>query len=174
MNIYPWLKIIENLQQEEVTDSADFERRKRKIARRYHCPLLNNSTLLKVYHKLVSEKSIPRNLLFEETLRTHRVRSWSGVAVVAVLTKPFPCPGQCLFCPRQDNLPVSYLDNEPAVMRAISSKYSAKAQFLNRLESLTSTGHSTEKIELIILGGTWSALPKDYREKFIQHCYFKY
>ena len=56
-------------------------------------------------------------------------------------------------------------------MRAITSHYSAKAQFLNRIESLTSTGHPTEKIELIILGGTWSALPNDYREKFIRDCF---
>ena len=171
MNTYPWLEIINYLRQYPVETPADFEILKRKATRLYHCPLLKNSILLQVYHKLVDEKRIQPDLRLEENLKIHRVRSWSGVAVIAVLTHPFPCPGQCLFCPRQDNLPVSYLDNEPAVMRAIRSRYFAKAQFLNRLHSLTATGHPTDKIELIILGGTWSALPKDYQEKFIKECF---
>ncbi len=171
MNNYPWLKIINYLRKQKADSSTEFEILKRKATHLYHCPLLKNSTLLQVYHKLVAQKSLPRDLDFERRLRIHRVRSWSGVAVVAVLTKPFPCPGKCLFCPRQEDLPVSYLDNEPAVMRAILSQYSAKKQFLNRLNSLRATGHPTDKLEVIILGGTWSALPYHYQEQFIQEIY---
>lgn len=171
MDSYPWLEIINYLCKHQTKTPADLEILKRKATRLYHCPLFKNSILLQAYHKLVDEKRIPRDSLLEENLKIHRVRSWSGVAVIAVLTHPFPCPGQCLFCPRQEDLPVSYLDNEPAVMRAISSRYSAKEQFLNRLHSLAATGHLTEKIELIILGGTWSALPHPYQEIFIKECF---
>ena len=171
MNNYPWLKIINFLRTQEVHSPAEFEIFKRKATHLYHCPLFKNSTLLQVYHKLVAQKSISRDLAFERRLKIHAVRSWSGVAVVALLTKPFPCPGKCIFCPRQKDLPVSYLDNEPAVMRALLSKYSAKKQFLNRLKSLAATGHPTDKLEVIILGGTWSALPHDYQEQFIQEIF---
>lgn len=171
MNNYPWLKIINYLRQQKTDSPAEFEIFKRRVTHLYNCPLFKNSTLLQVYHKLVAQKRLPRDLDFERRLQTHRVRSWSGVAVVALLTKPFPCPGKCLFCPRQKDLPVSYLDNEPAVMRALLSQYSPKKQFLNRLNSLTATGHPTNKLEVIILGGTWSALPHHYQEQFIQEVY---
>ncbi|HBR79071.1 MAG TPA: tRNA uridine(34) 5-carboxymethylaminomethyl modification radical SAM/GNAT enzyme Elp3, partial [Candidatus Moranbacteria bacterium] len=73
------------------------------------------------------------------------VRTQSGVAVVAVLTKPSTCPGKCIFCPTEKNMPKSYLSNEPAVMRAIMNKFDAYNQVQSRLMALELNGHSTEK-----------------------------
>lgn len=100
-----------------------------------------------------------------------KVRSLSGVAVVAVLTKPFPCPGKCVYCPTEKAMPKSYLSNEPAVMRAIGSDFQAYEQVWNRLKMLQTNGHSTDKIELIVMGGTFSCLPRKYQTEFIQNCF---
>jgi elongator complex protein 3 len=99
------------------------------------------------------------------------VRTQSGVAVVAVLTKAYPCPGKCIYCPTEKDMPKSYLSNEPAVMRAIYAKFDPYRQVQNRLRSLEINGHSTDKIELIVMGGTFSYLPKLYQKRFITRCF---
>jgi elongator complex protein 3 len=104
-------------------------------------------------------------------LRKRAVRTLSGVAPVAVLTKPWPCPGKCAYCPHEKNVPTSYLSNEPAVMRAIYNKYNPYKQVYSRLKSLENNGHRPEKIELIVIGGTWSALPTFYKYWFIKECF---
>ncbi|MDP2930397.1 MAG: tRNA uridine(34) 5-carboxymethylaminomethyl modification radical SAM/GNAT enzyme Elp3, partial [bacterium] len=104
-------------------------------------------------------------------LKTRGIRSLSGIVSVSVLTKPYPCPGKCLYCPDQKGLPKSYLDGEPAVMRAVFNKFNPYLQVQSRLKALENTGHSTAKIELIIIGGTWSFLPKKYQEWFVKECF---
>lgn len=99
------------------------------------------------------------------------IRTQSGVAVVAVLTKSYPCPGKCIYCPSEKDMPKSYLSNEPAVMRAIDSHFDPYRQMQNRLRSLELNGHQTDKIELIVMGGTFSFLPKAYQKKFIIRCF---
>jgi len=105
------------------------------------------------------------------SLKTSPVRSLSGVVNISVLTKPFPCPGKCIFCPLQKDAPKSYMKDEPAVMRAMLAKYDAKRQMEIRMKALLMTGHSTDKIELRIVGGTWSYYPKEYKEDFIKKCF---
>jgi elongator complex protein 3 len=107
----------------------------------------------------------------EKLLVTKKMRSLSGVSVITVLTKPYPCPGKCIYCPTEENVPKSYLSDEPAVMRAILAEYDARRQVETRLKSLTSQGHPVDKVELIIIGGTFSYLPRDYQEKFIKECF---
>lgn len=99
------------------------------------------------------------------------MRSLSGVSVITVLTKPFACPGKCIYCPTETDVPKSYLADEPAVMRAILNKYDARAQVETRLKSLTAQGHPVDKVELIIIGGTFSFLPRDYQEQFVKECF---
>ena len=120
------------------------------------------SQILSVYQELIREQKISPRPELAKLLVTRRIRSLSGVSVVSVLTKPYPCPGECLYCPRQAGVPVSYLDNEPAVMRAIRCQYDPYRQVASRIQALTETGHPTDKIKLIVLGGTWSYLPLDY------------
>ncbi len=139
---------------------------KRDVSKKYGMPLPSNVSLLKAYHKTGGSDEEMISLL-----RTRPVRSLSGVVNVSVLTKPFPCPGKCVFCPLQEGAPKSYLKNEPAVMRALDNKYSAENQVNTRIKSLEITGHPTGKIELRVVGGTWSFYPKNYREKFIKECF---
>ncbi len=108
-----------------------------------------------------------------ETLRRLQmkpIRTLSGVATVTVLTKPFPCPGECIFCPTDVRMPKSYLADEPGAIRAEYHQFDPHATTASRLRALENIGHATDKIELLILGGTWSYYPLDYQAWFIQRC----
>ncbi|HTW97105.1 MAG TPA: tRNA uridine(34) 5-carboxymethylaminomethyl modification radical SAM/GNAT enzyme Elp3, partial [Candidatus Methylomirabilis sp.] len=83
----------------------------------------------------------------------------------------WPCPGKCAYCPSEFDVPKSYLSNEPAVMRAIRNKYNPYEQVRSRLLTLVANGHQPEKIELIVIGGTWSVLPRSYKFWFIKECF---
>ena len=144
---------------------------KRKMAKKYKILCPSNVELLKVYHKLVKNKSISRSLKIENLLRTRPIRSLSGIVNISVLTKPYPCPGKCVYCPNQRGVPKSYLSNEPAVMRAILNKYDPFKQVKMRLQALKNAGHPTDKIELRVIGGTWSFYPEKYQTWFIKRCF---
>ncbi|MEJ2448987.1 MAG: tRNA uridine(34) 5-carboxymethylaminomethyl modification radical SAM/GNAT enzyme Elp3 [Anaerolineales bacterium] len=93
------------------------------------------------------------------------------MTTVTVLTKPYPCPGHCIFCPDYEEMPVSYLPDEPGAMRALHHAYDPYTQVASRIEALYEIGHPTDKIELLILGGSWSAYDQDYQEWFIKRCF---
>ncbi len=134
-------------------------------------PQPTNADLREVYEKMVAQKIIKRNSGLEKAMLARAIRTQSGVAIVAVLTKPFACPGNCLFCPTEKEMPKSYLSNEPAVMRAIMNKFHPYKQIQSRLKALGLNGHSTDKIELIVMGGTFSYFPKRYQKWFIKECF---
>lgn len=75
----------------------------------------------------------------------------SGIVPVQVLTKPFRCPGECIFCPNDASMPKSYINTQPGAMRALLNQFDPYKQTYNRLLSLTMTGHHTDKIEMIVL-----------------------
>ncbi len=130
-----------------------------------------NDNLLLAYHNLISNKTIVPNDKIEKLLQLKSTRSNSGIVVVSVLTKPFPCPGKCLYCPTIKNVPKSYLPNEPAVKRAIMCKYDPFDQVLLRLKALELVGHLTDKVNIRIIGGTWSYYPKSYQNWFIRQIF---
>jgi len=103
-------------------------------------------------------------------LRTKPIRTLSGVAPVAVLTAPYPCPGTCIFCPHVEGQPSSYLPDEPGALRAADHTFDPFDQVTARIQSLRNVGHPVDKIELLILGGTWSAYPEDYQLWFVRRC----
>lgn len=105
-----------------------------------------------------------------EKLRMKPVRTLSGVTTVTVLTKPYPCPGKCIFCPTDARMPKSYLPDEPGAMRALHHEFDPYEQTFARVEALEAIGHPTDKIELLILGGTWSAYQRDYQRWFLKRC----
>jgi elongator complex protein 3 len=107
---------------------------------------------------------------FADRLRLRPIRTSSGVAPVAVLTGPYPCPGECIFCPEAKGFPKSYLPLEPGAQRAALANFDPFKQTAMRLQTLAANGHATDKIELLILGATWSAYPHKYQEWFIQRC----
>ena len=98
-------------------------------------------------------------------------RTISGVTPVAVMAQPGPCPGSCVFCPTYAEAPKSYTPESPAVLRAISSKFDPYEQTELRLKILKKMGHPDDKIELIIMGGTFLACPEEYQYSFIKSCY---
>ena len=100
-------------------------------------------------------------------LRMKPRRSASGVATITVITKPWPCSGSCVFCPNDVRCPKSYLHNEPACARAEAACYDPYLQVSARLTALAQMGHATDKIELIVLGGTWSDYPEEYQTWFV-------
>jgi elongator complex protein 3 len=103
-------------------------------------------------------------------IRMKPVRTLSGVTTVTVLTKPYPCPGRCVFCPTDARMPKSYLPDEPGAMRGVEHEFDPYGQTRSRLDALEAIGHPTGKVELLILGGTWSAYRRDYQAWFVQRC----
>src|SRR3989449_4413163 len=111
---------------------------------------------------------------FVEVLRVKPTRSASGVAVVSVMTPPHQCPhGTCVYCPGGPRFgtPQSYTGTEPAARRAATHRYDPLEQTVARLEQLRRGGHTTDKIDFIILGGTFTALDPDFRETFVKGCF---
>jgi elongator complex protein 3 len=127
--------------------------------------------LLDAYNALVKADPSKRSPILERLLKRRDVRSLSGVAIITVLTKPYPCPGACVYCPTEAIMPKSYLSNEPAAMRALLNKFDPWAQVETRLDALTKNGHPADKIELIVKGGTWSAYDWRYQQWFIKRCF---
>jgi len=160
-----------DLAKSKIETLPDFESAKRLISKRYEIPTPSNINLLKAYHKLLGNKRIKENKKLEYLLRKRRIRSLSGIVNVSVLTKPYKCPGKCIFCPTQKGVPKSYLKKEPAVQRAILARFDPYLQFKTRIESLEMTGHPTDKIELRVIGGTWSYYPKQYQKNFVKRCF---
>lgn len=107
----------------------------------------------------------------ESLLTTKPIRTASGVATVTVLTKPFPCSGECIFCPNDIRMPKSYMHSEPACQRAELLWFDPYLQVYKRLEVLREMGHDTGKVELIILGGTWTDYPGDYQRWFVARAF---
>ncbi len=106
-----------------------------------------------------------------EKLRMKPIRTQSGVAPVTVLTKPFPCPGRCIFCPSDVRMPKSYLADEPGAQRAAQHHFDPFDQTYSRLVTYHNIGHRTDKVELIVLGGTWSSYPESYQIWFVKRCF---
>lgn len=150
---------------------ADLASFKRKMAKKYGISCPSNVRLLKAYHKLVKTGRIRKSGKIEDLLKTRPIRSLSGIVNVSVLTKPYPCPGKCLYCPIEKGIPKSYLSGEPAVERAKRLKYNPYLQVKKRIEMLENEGHPTDKIDLRIIGGTWSFYPQKYQTWFIKRCF---
>ena len=100
-----------------------------------------------------------------------RVRSASGIVPVSVFTNGVGCPFNCVYCSNEPDMPKSYFSDEPAVMRAIRNHFDPYKQVQSRLQMLYLSGHSLDKIELIIQGGTFSFYDKPYREWFVRRCF---
>lgn len=163
--------IIQELIKSKAESSADLSVAKRKIAKKYKVSCPNNMVLLQTYHELLRNKRIKASGEIENLLKTRPIRSLSGIVNVAVLTKPYPCPGKCIYCPTEKGIPKSYLSGEPAVERAKRLHYDPYLQVKKRVEMLEQEGHPTDKIELRIIGGTWSFYPKKYKDWYIKRCF---
>ena len=131
----------------------------------------SKDNLILGYEYLVKKNLLKEDTLLFNKLRMKPIRTSSGVATVTVLTKPFGCPGNCIFCPEDARLPKSYLSSEPGAQRALMNNFDPYLQTYNRLLALQSIGHNVEKIELIVLGGTWSFYKEPYKIWFVKRCF---
>jgi len=163
--------IIQEAVKSKVKNSRELNMIVRKNSKKFKMPFPSKIELLAIYQSLTEEKKIAPDKNLEELLITKKMRSLSGVTVVAILTKPYSCPHNCVYCPTEKEIPKSYLSNEPAVMRAIICNFDPVKQIKNRLNALEKMGHPTDKIELIIIGGTFSSLPSEYQKSFIKKCF---
>ena len=132
---------------------------------------LPKHALVAAYRQLTENGEWPPDPKLLERIRMKPVRTLSGVTTVTVLTKPYPCPAHCIFCPTDVRMPKSYLPDEPGARRGLEHAYDPYAQVDSRIGALQAVGHPTDKIELLILGGTWSAYRRDYQEWFVQRCF---
>ena len=146
-----------------------------------HC-VFNKNQVLYIYDQLVDENTIVPCASFRKMLIKKPSKSHSGVLVITVLTSPYPevdgkkqrfsCQWNCYYCPNEPNQPRSYLHDEPAVMRANHNQFDPILQFTDRATTLFKNGHPVDKIEILVLGGTWSSYPIVYRENFIRDIFY--
>ncbi len=169
MNAYQ--TTIKKLIEKKVKTEKELSKIKREIAKEFKIPCPSNIELLKAYHNLLEKKIIKENKVLEKLLRKRPIRSLSGVAVVSLFTKPFPCPGKCIFCPTEKDLPKSYLRGEPAAERALRLNFDPFLQVKERIESLKKQGHPTDKLEIRVIGATFSAYPKNYKVWFFANLF---
>ena len=108
---------------------------------------------------------------FIRSVRMKPRRTASGVATITVITRPHTCSSNCIYCPCDLRMPKSYLANEPACQRAELTFFDPYVQVAARLQALHQMGHSTDKVELIVLGGTWSDYPEGYQYWFIKELF---
>ena len=131
------------------------------------------------YHKVIKNATILDYATSEEKkviiqiLKRRKTRTLSGVSVIAIMTKPLPCPGTCIYCPGQDSQPgekvaQSYTGREPAAMRSIHNNYDPYLQVQSRIKDLEAIGHVVDKIELIIMGGTFLSTDSEYQTVFVK------
>ena len=150
---------------------TELRKLKTAVSAKTRQPLIRNDALLSRYREEIAQGLRALNVPLERILTLNNIRSQSGLATVTVITEPYACPGRCVYCPTEARAPKSYLTNEPAVMRALRNDYDPYRQVISRLETLDQTGHPTDKIELIVKGGTWSFYPAAYQRDFITRCY---
>lgn len=161
-------EIIENLMKTPKPTEQDVTMHKIRAAGRHKLTKIpSNSQLITFLKPRERRKLLP-------LLRRKATHTISGVTVVAVMTKPYPCPqpNPCAYCPGGPSVgvPQSYTGFEPAAMRGIQNKYDPYLQVRSRIRQLEAIGHTVDKVELIIMGGTFPATPIDYQEDFVKQC----
>jgi len=165
-----WSIIARAMRKKNITEKDLAAIKRRVLAKTGIRHIPSHVTLLRAYRAMMLNGKARFSPALAELLKKRKVRTLSGIASVSVILPSFPCPGKCLFCPTEKGLPKSYLSSEPAVMRAIANDFDPYRQTRARIEALQRAGHSTEKIELIIIGGTWSYYPKKYQLWFVTRC----
>jgi ELP3 family radical SAM enzyme/protein acetyltransferase len=150
--------------------------------RRKFKALPKKSQIKFVYNMLVQKGKAPAEMALDKLLVKKAQKSQSGVLVVTVLTSPYPkvgektqrfsCQWNCYYCPNEPDQPRSYLHDEPSVLRANRNDFDPVLQFCDRAVTLAMNGHPVDKIELLILGGTWASYPHEYQEMFIRDLFY--
>uniref|UniRef100_A0A7S2SYY0 tRNA carboxymethyluridine synthase n=1 Tax=Chloropicon primus TaxID=1764295 RepID=A0A7S2SYY0_9CHLO len=152
------------------------------VSRRRHKMIPKKSQLLHMYRTMRSNGEVEEIPHIEKLLMKKSGKSSSGVLVITVVTSPYPtvngkvqtfsCKWDCHYCPNEPGQPRSYLHDEPSVLRANQNSFDACLQFTDRAATLAQNGHPVDKIEIIVLGGTWASYPEEYREEFCRDLFY--
>jgi len=169
---------------EKVYTEKDLQKLKNFIARDlnlYSFYSVNSRTPTNAELSVLFEKRLQENLEnnldakriqeIRQLLKNSKVRSNSGVVTISVLTKPYPCPGRCIYCPTEVKMPKSYLSQEPVAARGLANNFDPYKQMHSRLKSLELNGHPIDKLEVIVIGGTFDYYQKSYQEFFMQEIF---
>ena len=157
--------IIKEIMEGRIETNKDLEKAKHRACREFNLPqFISNAQIL--------ENATPEERIkIAPVIKKKPTRTLSGVAVVAVMCQPHQCPhGRCLYCPESDKAPPSYTGEEPAALRARRYSFNPYLQVYNRLLQLESIGHPLDKVELIIMGGTFPSSSLCYQEWFVTKC----
>ncbi len=164
-------EIINLILTNKIKSKEELHKIKIKLCKKYKIDKIPADS--EILSKLPDDFSDEEREIMISVLRKKSMRTISGVAVVAVMTSPESCPhGLCIPCPGgpKDNTPQSYTGHEPAALRAILNDFDPYLQTKNRLNQLKAIGHSVDKIDLIIMGGTFTARTPYYQEWFVKRC----
>ena len=151
------------------------------IAKRKYKISPKKDELMHAYRELVEANVLKSHPKLDVYFIAKAVRSWSGVLVVTVVLRPdkFSCPFDCKYCPNETksngaeyDMPRSYLSSEPAVMRAMEYDFDIAEQFKSRVGTLEKNGHAIDKVEIIVLGGTFSSYPREYQLESMRDVFF--
>lgn len=161
-------EVIDSLMRISCPSPAEVNRVKMNVAAKYRLKKVpSNSEVIGLLEEKEREKLLP-------VLKRKMTRTISGVTVVAAMTKPYPCPQPepCAYCPGGPSVgaPQSYTGYEPAAMRGLQNKFNPYLQVTSRIQQLQAIGHSVDKVELIIMGGTFPATPPRYQRWFVKRC----
>jgi elongator complex protein 3 len=156
--------LIKLLLKQKHLDRAAVEKLKLDWAEKHKAKIPLNSEIL-------AATTSKEALKLKKFLITKPTRTLSGVATVALMTKPAGCPGKCTYCPTTADVPKSYTGFEPSTMRARRNEFDSYKTVKNRLKQLKSVGHATDKCEVIIQGGTFTWLPWSYQKEFVKRAY---
>ena len=161
-------EIIETLMRTHSPSQDDVSRVKMQVSAKYQLAKTpSNSEIILALRRNEERKLLP-------LLRRKITRTISGVTIIAVMTKPYPCPQEepCAYCPGgpKFGVPQSYTGFEPAAMRGLQNEFDPLLQVRSRIKQLQAIGHKVDKIELIVMGGTFPATPLDYQTWFIKRC----
>ncbi|MEM4057108.1 MAG: tRNA uridine(34) 5-carboxymethylaminomethyl modification radical SAM/GNAT enzyme Elp3 [Thermoplasmata archaeon] len=159
--------ILEHITSGEIKNYDDLEKYKMKLSKEFKVNLPKNSDII----ALIPEEARER---FYPFLKKKPTRTLSGVAIIAAMSSPSPCPhGKCIYCPGgvEFDTAQSYTGKEPAALRAIQNNYDPYRQTMMRMRQLENIGHSTSKIDVIVMGGTFTARTTAYQEYFVKGIY---
>lgn len=176
---------VKDLCDSDISTKEKVKKIKIELSRKHHL-MPSNANLLYTYRSMILDGTIEANHDFERLFKGHSYRENSGVMVITVVTSPTPkgqdfsCKYDCHYCPSEpahagngfQNQPRSYIFNEPGVRRANRNKFDAVLQLRDRARSYIINGLPVDKIEIIILGGTWHSYPEDYREEFVRDLFY--
>ncbi len=157
-------EIIDEIEKGEIEDKQEVEKRKKELCSELgFSGMPKNSDILKF-----TEEDEDRA---QQVLKTKPMRTISGIANVAIMARPAPCGGGCIYCPKGEDAPQSYTGKEPATRRAIRNNYDPYDQVEDRLGQYEKNGHSISKSKLIIMGGTFPFQEPEYQKKFLKRAF---